>query len=65
MMGTHVGDTDPYKIDPLEYLSSLNGNLSPVQQREHYEVLSPERRDYAASWAGGGAPNLASNLVLV
>lgn len=38
-MGTHTRDTDPYKIDLLEYLAVLNGNLSPVQQREHYQVL--------------------------
>ncbi|HJY84458.1 MAG TPA: DUF3631 domain-containing protein [Candidatus Binatia bacterium] len=39
MMGTHTRDTDPYKIDPLDYLALLNGDLSPVQQREHYQVL--------------------------
>jgi len=38
MMGTQ-SDTDPFKIDPLDYLAVLNGNLSPVQQREHYQVL--------------------------
>ena len=40
MMGTaHAHDTDPYAIDPLAYLAELNGDLSPVQQRKHYQVL--------------------------
>jgi hypothetical protein len=39
MMATNTHDTDPYQIDPLKYLSSLNGDLSPVDCREHYQVL--------------------------
>jgi len=39
MMGTQTRDTDPYTIDPLDYLALLNGDLSAVQQREHYQVL--------------------------
>jgi hypothetical protein len=38
-MMVNAYDTDPYKIDPLAYLAELNGDLSPVQQREHYQVL--------------------------
>src|SRR5712692_3710278 len=39
MMRGSERDTDPYKIDPLDYLATLNGNLSPVEQRENYQVI--------------------------
>jgi len=39
MMGTAAHDIDPYKIDPLAYLAELNGDLSPTDRREHYQVL--------------------------
>ncbi len=41
MMGAPAYGTDPWTIDPLDYLAALNGDLSPVQQREHYQVLRP------------------------
>jgi len=42
MMGTTPAhDTDPYAIDPLEYLAKLNGDLSPTACLEHYRALRP------------------------
>jgi hypothetical protein len=42
---------------------------TPVRNKhknwQQHPVLSTARSNYAASWAGGGEPNLASNLVLV
>lgn len=38
-MNAHAYDTDPYKINPLEYLAMLNGTLSPSECLEHYQVL--------------------------
>ena len=38
-MEINACDTDPYKIDPLAYLADLNGDLSAVEQREHYQVV--------------------------
>lgn len=38
MMG-NAHDTDPYQIDPLTCLADLDGDLSPVQRHEHYQVL--------------------------
>jgi hypothetical protein len=35
----NIPDTDPQAIDPLAYLATLNGNLSPSEQLEHYRVL--------------------------
>jgi hypothetical protein len=34
-------ETDPYRIDPLPYLTSINGNSSPIERLEHYYVLRP------------------------
>lgn len=39
MVGSNTSHTDPYQIDPLAYLAELNGALSPIQQREHYQVI--------------------------
>lgn len=39
MMAANTYDTDLYQINLLEYLSSLNGDLSPINCREHYRVL--------------------------
>jgi hypothetical protein len=42
MMAADTHDTNLYQIDPLEYLADLsakNGNLSPTEQREHYQAL--------------------------
>jgi len=39
MMATNASNMDPYKIDPLTYLAKLNGNLTPSEQLEHYQVL--------------------------
>ena len=42
MMGAaHDNSTDPYRIDVLSYLANLNGDLSPTDRREHYDVLRP------------------------
>lgn len=41
MIETQAFDTDPYKIDVLAYLATLKSNLSPAEQREHYDVLRP------------------------
>jgi hypothetical protein len=42
MMGAaNTRDTDLYTIDPLFYLSSLDGLLSPSDCLEHYQVLKP------------------------
>jgi Protein of unknown function (DUF3631) len=37
-------ETDPYRIDPLLYLTSINGNSSPIERLEHYYVLRPVLR---------------------
>jgi Protein of unknown function (DUF3631) len=31
--------TDPYQIDPLDYLADLNGNLSAAARQEHYRAI--------------------------
>jgi hypothetical protein len=46
----------PYALSDLYYTPAVTTAV---------QALSTARRNYAASWAGGGEPNLASNLVLV
>ncbi len=41
MGAANTHDTDPYTIDPLFYLSSLDGLLLPSDCLEHYQVLKP------------------------
>ncbi len=36
-----LGETDPSQLDPLQYLSAVHGNGSPLEQLEHYYVLRP------------------------
>jgi len=39
MMATDTPHSDLYKIDPLAYLQVLNGDLSSVDCREHYQKI--------------------------
>ena len=41
MMAVDTHDTNPSKVDPLEYLSLLNGDLSSQDCRDRYKALKP------------------------